>query len=127
MQIGLRLLLAITIYKTQQDLTGKSLKSFTFKGKKYETKYWKDMLLQLCSAIAEVNKDKFDEILTIIGRQSQRPFFSKNPSDLRSPNQIEGTDIYAEANLSADSILRLSKNVMSKFGYPETDLSIETL
>ena len=104
-----------------QNLTGKSLKSFTFKDKKYETKYWKDMLLQLCTAIAELNKNKFDEILTITGR------FSKNPGDLRSPNQIEGTDIYVEVNLSSDSILRLSKTVMSKFGYPETDLSIETL
>lgn len=85
------------------------------------------MLLQLCSAIAELNKDKFDEILTIIGRQSQKPFFSKNPGDLKSPNQIDGTDIYAEANLNPSSVLRLSKNVMSKFGYPETDLSIETL
>jgi hypothetical protein len=79
------------------------------------------MLLQLCAAIAELNKDKFDEILTITGR------FSKKPSDLRSPNQIEGTDIYVEVNLSSDSIIRLSKTVMSKFGYLETDLSIETL
>ena len=110
-----------------QDLTGKSIKSFTFNGKKFETKYWKDMLLQLCSAIAESNKDKFNDILTIIGRQSQKPFFSKNPGDLKSPNQIEGTDIYAEVNLNPGSIIRLSKNVMSKFGYPETDLTIETL
>jgi len=79
------------------------------------------MLLQLCTAIAELNKDKFDDILAITGR------FSKNPSDLRSPNQIEGTNIYVEVNLSSDSILRLSKTVMSKFGYSETDLSIETL
>ena len=110
---------------SRSPLTGKSLKSFTFKERKYETKYWKDMLLQLCSAIAELNKDKFDEVLTITGRH--RPFFSKNPGDLRTPNHIEGTDVYAEANLSADSITRLSKSVMSKFGYPETDLAIETL
>jgi hypothetical protein len=108
-----------------QDITGKSLKSFTFKEKKYEVKYWKDMLLQLCSIIAEENKDKFEEILKIRGRQRQ--FFSRNPNDLKSPNQIEGTDIYAEVNFSADSIIRLSKSVMSNFEYPETDLSLETL
>ena len=111
---------------TPRELTGKSLKSFTFKGKKYETTYWKDMLLQLCSVIAELNKDKFNEILTIVGRQSQKPFFSKNPVDLRSANLIDGTDIYAEVNLNPDSIIRLSKNVLSKFGYQETDISIET-
>ena len=111
---------------TPRELTGKSLKSFTFKGKKYETTYWKDMLLQLCSAIAESNKDKFDEILTIVGRQSQKPFFSKNPADLRSANLINGTDIYAEVNINPDSVIRLSKNVLSKFGYQESDISIET-
>jgi hypothetical protein len=108
-----------------QDATGKSLKSFTFKGKKHETKYWKDMLLQLCGIVAELNTERFDKILEISGRQ--RPFFSKNPKELRSANQIPGSDIYAEVNLSADSIIRLSKSVISKFEYPETDLSIETL
>jgi hypothetical protein len=108
-----------------QDATGKSLKSFTFKGKKHETKYWKDMLLQLCGIVAELNTERFDKILEISGRQ--RPFFSKNPKELRSANQIPGSDIYAEVNLSAESIIRLSKSVISKFEYPETDLSIETL
>jgi len=84
------------------------------------------MLLQLCSAIAELNKDKFNEILTIVGRQSQKPFFSKNPADLRSANLINGTDIYAKVNLNPDSVIRLSKNVLTKFGYQETDISIET-
>ena len=70
-----------------QDLTGKSLSSFTFKGKKYETKYWKDMLLQICSIMSELHKDRFDDILTLTGRQ--RPYFSRNPNDLKSPNQIE--------------------------------------
>jgi len=122
-----RLKAAASHYDIQkpEDITGKSLKSFTFKESKYEVKYWKDMLVKLCSIIAEENRDKFDEILTITGRQ--RSFFSKTPSDLRSPNQIDGTDIYAETSFSADGIIRLSKNVMSKFGYSETDLSIETL
>jgi hypothetical protein len=112
-------------YDTQkgQDLTGKSLSSFTFKGKKYETKYWKDMLLQISKIMAELHKDRFDSILTLVGRQ--RPFFSRNPGDLRSPVQIEGTDIFAEVNLSSYSAVKLSKNVLSLFGYPETDLIME--
>ncbi|VVB68682.1 Uncharacterised protein [uncultured archaeon] len=112
-------------YNTQkgQDLTGKSLSSFTFKGKKYETKYWKDMLLQISKIMAELHADRFDSVLTLVGRQ--RPFFSKNPGDLRSPEQIEGTDIFAEVNLSSYSAVKLSKNVLSLFGYPESDLSME--
>jgi hypothetical protein len=114
-------------YDTQkpQEITGKSLVSFTFKDKKYETKYWRDMLLKVSSIMAELHKDRFDEILTISG--SKRPYFSRNSADLRSPNLIEGTDVFVEVALrNADSILRLCKNVLSKFGYSESDLSIET-
>ena len=75
-----RLKAAASHYDIQkpEDITGKSLKSFTFKESKYEVKYWKEMLVKLCSIIAEENRDKFDEILTITGRQ--RSFFSKMPS-----------------------------------------------
>lgn len=105
------------------DKTGKSLLSFTFKGQKYETKYWKDMLLKISSIMAVSHKENFDDILTISGRKN--PFFSRNSTDLRSPSQIEGTEIYAETSLSADSIQRLSKTVIEKFGESASDLSIE--
>jgi hypothetical protein len=106
-----------------QDFKGKTLCSFTFKGKRYETKYWKDMMLQVGATMSELHKDKFDSVLTLTGRQ--KPFFSKNPSDLRSAEKIGSTDIYAETNLSADSMVRLSKNLLALFGYPESDLVME--
>ena len=113
-------------YGTQkpQDIPNKSLTSFTFKGEKYETKYWKDMLLKISSIMAGLHRDRFDDILTISGRV--RPFFTRNSEELRSASLIEGTDIYVETNLSAGSIIKLSKNVIMKFGYPESDLSIES-
>jgi hypothetical protein len=74
--------------------------------------------------MAELQKDRFNEILTISG--IKRPFFSKNSADLKSANQIEGTDVFAEVNLNSDGILKLSKNVIAMFGYPESDLSIDT-
>lgn len=120
-------LIAITQYyeaQKPQDKSGKSLVSFTFKGEKYEIKYWKDMLLKISGIMAGLHKDRFDDILTLSGRL--RPFFSRNPTDLRSASQIEGTDIYAEVNLSAGSILKLSKSVIEKFGYSESDLLIES-
>lgn len=106
-----------------QDLKGKTLCSFTFKGKRYETKYWKDMMLQVSGIMSELHKDKLESVLTLSGRQ--KPFFSKNPADLRSPEKIGSTDIYAETNLSSDSMVRLSKNILALFGYQESDLSME--
>jgi predicted type IV restriction endonuclease len=122
---GDKLKAIVSYYDAQksQDFKGKSLSSFTFKGKKYQTKYWKDMMLQMGKLMSELHKDKFDSVLTLTGRQ--KPFFSKNPADLRSPEQIEGTDIYAETNLSSDSMVRLSKNLLFMFGYQEPDLTME--
>jgi len=111
-------------YEAQKPQSTKPLISFTFRGEKYETKFWKDMLLKISSIMAGLHRDRFNDILTISGRV--RPFFTRNPAELRSACLIEGTDIYAETNLSAGSILKLSKNVIEKFGYPESDLSIES-
>jgi len=47
--------------RKSQDITGKSLVSFTFKGQKYETKYWRDLLLKLSSILAESHKEHFDD------------------------------------------------------------------
>lgn len=82
------------------------------------------MLLKVASIMARLHKDRFNDILTISGRV--RPFFTRDPAELRSAGLIEGTDIYAETNLSAGSILKLSKNVIVKFGYSESDLSVES-
>lgn len=114
----------VRYYDTRKSgRTSKSLISFMFKGQRYETKHWKDLLIRICGIMAELHKDRFDEILTLSG--TKKPFFSKNPADLRSPDLIEGTDVFAEVNLSSDSILKLSKKVIEKFGYPESELSIE--
>ncbi len=107
-----------------QDFRGKSPISFILKGEKYETKYWKDISLQIAKLMAERHKEKFESVLTLTGRQ--KPFFSKSPADLRAPEQVTGTEIYMETNLSAESAIRLSKNILSMFGYQESDLSIET-
>ena len=81
------------------------------------------MLLQISGIMSELHGDKFESVLNLSGRQ--KPFFSKNPSDLRSAEKIGSTDIYAETNLSSDSMVRLSKNLLSLFGYQESDLSME--
>jgi hypothetical protein len=80
-------------------------------------------LPKISSILAESHKEHFDDILTFSGRK--RPLFSRNSTGLRAPGQIEGTNIYAETNLSATTISRLVKDVMGKFGYSESDLSIE--
>ena len=69
------------------------------------------------------HRDQFDKVLNLVGRK--RPYFTKNPGELRIPERINDTDIYVETNLSANSIVKLSKNILVLYEYAESDLSIE--
>ena len=69
------------------------------------------------------HRSNFDRVLTLQGRK--RPYFSKNPDELRIPEKIEGSDIFVEINLSANSIVKMCIDVLSLFGYSEEDFNIE--
>jgi hypothetical protein len=107
----------------QSGFTGKSIKSFIFQGAEYDVRTWKDLLIQLCNIILSTHRDSFDQVLNLSGRK--RPYFTREPNELRSPHQINGTNIFVEINLSSNSIVKLSQKIIALFGYSENDLSIE--
>jgi len=109
--------------KRRENYTGKSIVSFNFRGKEYEVKYWIEMLREICNIMLTLHGDRFEQVLNLVGRK--RPYFTKNKDELRIPGRIKRTDIYVELNLSANSIAKLSKDVISLFGYDSEDLSIE--
>ena len=103
--------------------TGKSIVAFTFKGTRYPVRSWKEMLIKITNLMLSAHREQFDKVLNLVGRK--RPYFTRNPNELRSPERINSTEIYVETNLSAKSIVNLSKNLIVLFGYRENDLSIE--
>lgn len=109
--------------QTGENYTGKSIVSFVFKGTRYEVRSWKDMLIEICNILVNTHRNSFDQVLKLVGRK--RPYFTKSPSELRNPTKVNGTDIYVEINLSANSIVKLSNDILSLFGYKTNDLSIE--
>jgi hypothetical protein len=110
---------------TKGNYKGKSIISFTFEGvKKYEVRSWKEMLLKVCNIMMSAHRNNFEKVLNLVGRK--RPYFTKKSGELRSPERINGTDIYVEINLSANSIVKLSENILALFGYKEDALVIET-
>jgi len=111
--------------KIEGTYRNKSIVSFTFKGEKYEVNSWRDMLLKICNIMFIKHGNIFEKVLSLRGRK--RPYFTRNPNELRYPEKIPGTNIYVEVNLSADSIVKLSMDIISSFGYTKKDLSIETL
>jgi len=118
-----RIKIAKSQFREGESYTGESISSFTFKGTKYEVKTWKDMLIQICNIMLATHRDRFEQVLNLVGRK--RPYFTKTPNELRIPERINGTDIYIEVNLGANSIVKLSRDVLSLFGYTKDDLSIE--
>ncbi|MGC8819647.1 MAG: hypothetical protein ACP5PP_00860 [Fervidobacterium sp.] len=55
------------------------------------------------------HREQFDRVLSLVGRK--RPYFTRNPDELRDPVKINKTDIFVETNLCADSIVTLSKKL----------------
>lgn len=106
-----------------KDYSGKSIIAFTFKGTRYPVRSWKEMLMKIANLMLSAHIEQFDKVLNLVGRK--RPYFSRNPNELRSPERVNNTGIYVETNLSANSIVKLSKSIIALFGYKEDDLSIE--
>ena len=110
-------------YQRGESYTGKSIVSFTFKGTEYEVRSWREMLMEICNIMVNTHRNSFEQVLNLVGRK--RPYFTKSPGELRIPEQVTGTDIYVEVNLSANSIVKLSRDILALFGYGTDDLSIE--
>ena len=104
--------------------TGKSITAFVLDGTRYSVKSWKEMLLKVSELMYIKYPSRFEDVLTLVGRK--RPYFSKNPDELRIPSEIRGTGIYVETNLSANHIVKITKRVLNMFGYQEDALKIET-
>jgi len=111
------------ISSLKENYTGKTIIAFSFKGNKYHVKSWKEMLIKICNLMLSAHRDRFEKVLNLVGRK--RPYFTKDPNKLRIPQKINDTDIYVEINLSANSIVKLTKNILLLFGYKEDDISIE--
>lgn len=106
-----------------EGYTGKSIVAFTFRGTRYPVRSWKELLITITNLMLSAHREQFDKVINLVGRQ--RPYFTRNPNELRNPERINNTDIYVETKLSANSIVKLSKSVIALFGYRENDISIE--
>jgi len=107
----------------RKGYTGQKIVSFRFENHNFLVKSWRELLLSICEIMfSKVGLINFQKVLQLEGKK--RPYFSKDPNALRTPEKIKNTDIYIETNLSANSIVQLSKIVISLFGYEDKDLII---
>ena len=104
------------------EFSGKLPKSVSITGKTFLVNNWRAVLLETCAFVHAKKPAEFHRILNLRG--NRRPWFSRKPSDLRSPVRIEGTDIYAEVNSNANALVLRCFQVLRHFGF-ELSLNIE--
>lgn len=102
-----------------------TFQAFTFCGNRYEVSSWRRMFVRLCEIIHTAHRDRFAEVLNLRGRGGAT-YFSRDSDDFIEPRQINETGIFVEINLSADSIRKRARILITHFEYGESDLSFET-
>jgi len=114
-----------TLISISEDYKGKNVRAIIFQKQRYNTSSWKEAMLALFDTLRSQNRQQFeDTAITLVGRT--RPYFSQEKDDLRSPQRIPNTKLYVEANLSANSIVRLCYTLIMKMGYTQADMTFET-
>jgi len=109
---------------SSDDYTGKNVVGFSFRERKYTVSSWRDFLILLCEVLSQKHSSEFSRVLELQGRK--RPYFSRNPNELREPARIGNTGIFTETNLSANGKVKRAYEVLSLFNYKSADLTIET-
>jgi len=107
-----------------EDYTGRTITAFRFKSRSHDVSTWKGAAVELFSLLCNRDRRGFEEAaLTIVGRK--RPYFTRDKSELRQSAQIPKTDLFFEANLSTNSIVKLCYTVIEKMGLDRSVLSFE--
>ncbi|MHC1689076.1 MAG: type I restriction enzyme HsdR N-terminal domain-containing protein [Methanothrix sp.] len=106
---------------TAKGITLPQDKFFIFNGEKHKVKFWKDMLPEVCSIMSSRHVERFEDIFSIKG--DKHVYFSRNQEELKSPEPIEGTDIFVETNFAKGMLLKITRDVVTLFGYPEDAVS----
>jgi hypothetical protein len=114
--------------KTSTDTkvyTGKSVQAFSFEGQRFEVGSWRELLLGLVEQLRIRDQMLFEKTaLQMKGRK--RPYFTKNPAELREAYQVNGTELYVEVNLSSQMIANICYELAERMGYSADDLVYET-
>lgn len=107
-----------------QTYDGQSISSFSFKGHEYKLKSWNEMLVKLCDILESEYKQDIENLQWhSVGKKY---YFSKNKSDLRFPEKINGAEIFVETYLTPNEVIRAAFSVITFFGYTKDDFLISS-
>lgn len=108
-----------------EDYTGKSITGFSFKNKRYEVRFWWNLLVELSSIIYSLHKNEFEgKALELRGKWG-KPYFSNNKKEISNPAKISNSNIFVETHGNANTLVKRCHKLLALFGYSQGDLRIE--
>lgn len=111
------------VLQADRDYANVPITSYEFKGKSWQVRTYKDVLMGMCEALRSQHGDQFDNLaLTLHGKK--RSYFSRANAGMKHPKQVAGRggvnkDLYVESNLSATSIMGLCQYLVRTFAPQE--------
>ena len=103
---------------------GRIVSAFSFNDVSCKVDSWDGFLLKLCEELISKHDQDVEKLLW--HSVDNRYYFRENPDELRLPVNIEGTNIFVETHLSAEDTVKLAYSLLKAFGYPITDLEINS-
>ena len=113
------------VYTLTDDFTHKRPAAFSILEKRIDASDWKYIFLLTCEELVKINKDifcGFPDDKTLQGRKIM--YFVKDPTGMRKPEKIDGTDIYVTTNMSANSIRDVILKMLGKYSINQSDYKI---
>jgi len=101
----------------------KQIVSFTLLGKTYRPRNWKDLIVTVSEEMYQRHPTDFDRALVLRG--SKMAYFGLKSNELSQPSRISDSKYFAETKLNSNSIVRRCHELLSLFGYKDSDLTIE--
>lgn len=106
-----------------ENLTGQKISSFSLFGNVYQADNWRMMLYQVCQILIEKHDSQFAKKATVL-KGSKRHYITYDPSELREPIQINGTNLWLETNLSAQQTVSIVSKLLDSFGHDKSSFTI---
>lgn len=103
--------------------THKKAVTYSFNEQRHTVRTFKEVLLGLCASLYRMHKAEFARVLDLRGRT--KAYFSRNRRGMTEARKIEGTDIFAETNLSANDIIERCHEVLALLGHRREELQVE--
>ena len=89
---------------------------FVLLGQTHAFHTWNGMLITACSTLAKRHGDDFAAKAFAV-KGDTRQYVASTPAGMNNPARIPGTDLFVEANQSANSAVRLIKKLLTTFDY----------